>query len=132
MTAQSLRAGRGFHVVIAPHTRRRPRLRLWLSVAAVAAAAFFLLIASRTALDRSAFVLEDFERRIEAEESRYWELRLQVTQLQSPERITGLAEQMGLVYPEEVRTVAVPGLGDPGPGVEERWADLKVLLSASP
>jgi cell division protein FtsL len=122
----------GFHVVVAPGLRRRSRLRLLLLIAVVAVGAFFLLISSRIALDRTAFVREDLEAQIEAEEARYWELRLEVARLQSPERITSLATDMGLVYPDDVRTVSVPGLGEPGPGVEERWVDLKVLLSASP
>ena len=119
-------------MVVAPGLRRRSRFRLWLLIALVAVGAFFLLISSRIALDRTAFVLEDLEAQIEAEEARYWELRLEVTRLQSPERITSLAVDMGLVYPEDVRMVTVPGLGESGPGVEERWVDLKALLSASP
>ena len=66
------------------------------------------------------------------EEARYWELRLQVTDLQSPARIADLADEMGMVYPAELHTIEVPGLGDPGPGSEERWADLKALLGAQP
>lgn len=121
---------RGFHVVIDPASRRR-RVGGWIGLAAVLATAFLLLVSSRIALDRSAFVLESLETRIAAQEARYWELRLQVTQLQSPERIARMADEMGMVYPDEIREVYVPGLGGPGPGIEERWIDLKALLSAT-
>ena len=113
--------------VPAGRTRRR---RMWIVVVATIVLAFFVLIFSRTALDRSAFVLNELEAEIAREEARYWELRLEVSELQSPDRIAGLAEEMGLVFPDDVRTIDVPGLGDPGPGIEERWVDLKVLLSA--
>jgi cell division protein FtsL len=122
---------RGFHVVIGARPGRR-RIGGWLALAITVAASFLLLISSRIALDRSAFVLEDVERNIATAEARYWDLRLQVTDLQSPSRIAGLAAQMGMVYPAELHTVTVPGLGDPGPGIEERWADLKALLGAQP
>ena len=94
--------------------------------------AFLLLVYSRIALDRSAFVLESVERQIAVEEERYRELRLQVTELQSPERVLHLADEMGMVYPDTVVTVEVPGLGSPGPDVDERWIDLKALLGAQP
>ncbi|MEE9299042.1 MAG: hypothetical protein V3V29_08415 [Acidimicrobiia bacterium] len=123
---------RQFHVVLGPDTRRRGAVRYWVLLTAALTATFLLLVYSRIALDRRAFVLEDVERRIELAEAEYWDLRLQVAQLQSPERISGLATEMGMVYPEVVRTIDVPGLGSPGPGIDERWIDLKVLLGAQP
>jgi cell division protein FtsB len=121
---------REFHVVIGPSTRRR-RVGGWIGLAVVLSAAFLLLVSSRIALDRSAFVLEDLQLRITAEEARYWELRMELTELQAPDRIARLAEEMGMVYPDEILIVEVPGLGGPGPGVEDRWIDLKALLSAT-
>jgi hypothetical protein len=121
---------RGFHVVIGPTTRRR-RIGGWIGLAIALSAMFLLLVSSRIALDRAAFVLEDYEVRIAAEEARYWELRLQVTELQSAERIATMAAEMGMVYPDRIFTIEVPGLGGPGPGIEDRWIDLKALLSAS-
>lgn len=120
---------REFHVVIGPAARRR-RVGGWVGLAIVMSAAFLLLVSSRIALDRTAFVIEDLQTRITAEEARYWELRMELTDLQAPERIARLAEEMGMVYPDEIFTVEVPGLGGPGPGVEDRWIDLKALLSA--
>jgi cell division protein FtsL len=94
--------------------------------------AFFLLIYSRIALDHSAFLLEDIARQIEVEEARYWELRLEVAHLQDPDRITGLAEEMGMVYPETIRSVEVAGLGTSGGDADDRWVELKGLLSSQP
>lgn len=122
---------RQFHVVIGPRYRRR-RIGGWLGLSLSVALVFFLMISSRIALDNSAFVLKDVQSQITTEEARYWDLRLQVAELQSPERIARLAEEMGMVYPETLRTIEVPGLGGPGPGVEDRWVDLKILLGAQP
>ena len=121
-----------FHVVLGPGTRRRGRVRYWVLLTVALTAAFLLLVYSRIALDRSAFVLEEVERQIAMEEARYWELRLQVTELQSPDRVADAATGLGMVYPETVVTVEVPGLGSPGPGVEDRWIELKALLGAQP
>ncbi len=119
-------------VVIGRRVGRVPRLRGWLLLTLTVVAAFFLLIYSRVTLDHSAFVLEDVEQRLEAAETRYWELRLEAAELQSPDRITQLARDIGLVYPSEVRTVEVSGIAIPGGDVEDRWVDLKALLSAQP
>jgi cell division protein FtsL len=122
---------RGFHVVIGPRARRR-RIGGWVGVCFIVASLFFVMISTRVALDRNAFLLDDITSQISVEESRYRELRLQVAELQSPERIASLAEARGMVYPAEIVTIEVPGLGDPGPGGEDRWVDLKALLSAQP
>lgn len=128
--AVPLPRSRNFHVVIGP----RPQYRLggWVVLALTVAGVFFLMISSRVALDRSAFVLEDIRHQIAVEEARYWDLRLQVAELQSPERIAVLAEEMGMVYPTGFSEIEVPGLGAPGAGVEDRWVDLKALLAAQP
>lgn len=122
----------GFHVVLGPGTRRRGRVRYWVLLAVAITVAFLMLVYSRIALDQSAFVLDDIEGRIAVEETRYWELRLQVTELQDPARVAAIADELGMVYPEAMVTIEVPGLGSPGPGVDDRWIDLKALLGAQP
>ena len=109
---------------------RVPRVRGWLVFTAAVVAAFFVLIFSRTALDRTAFELQDLEARIAAEETRYWELRLDVARLQAPDRIMQLGEEMGLVYPAEIRPVTATGTQAGAGGAEDRWTELKALLSA--
>jgi cell division protein FtsL len=118
--------------VLGPGSRGRGRQRYWILLGLILAAAFLVSIYARIALDRSVFVVTDIEQQIATEENRYWDLRLEVTELQSPERISMLATEMGMVYPETISTVDVPGLGGPGPGVDERWIDLKALLGAQP
>ena len=122
----------GLRVLVGARARRRPRVGAWVLLVVVLSAAFFLLIYSRIALDRSAFVLQEINRQMEVEEAHYWELRLEAAELQAPERITARAEEMGLVYPESVQTIEVPGMGSSGTGAEDRWADLKALLGAQP
>lgn len=122
---------REFHVVVGPRSRRRP-VGHWVLLSVSVFALFLLLVLSRIALDRSAFDLQELESTISAEETRYWELRMQESELRDPARIAGIAAEMGMVYPEQVRAVGVPGLGTEESGVEERWATLKTLLSAQP
>jgi hypothetical protein len=57
---------------------------------------------------------------------------MEVAELRDPARIARMARSLGMVYPDDVRVVSVPGLGSSGFGIEERWADLKLLLSAQP
>jgi hypothetical protein len=94
--------------------------------------AFLLMIWSRIALDHTAFVLQEVEGQMTAEESRYWDLRLEAARLQAPDRIIEAAVEMGMVYPVTLRTVEVAGLGGEGTETEERWVDLKAVLGAQP
>lgn len=71
----------------------------------LAVAMFFTLIYSRIFLDRAAFQITTLEGLISEQESRFDELRLEVAQLESPQRIYAEAERMGMVLPEQGRTV---------------------------
>lgn len=132
MTAPARAKGtRGLSLVVNA-SRRRPRLRGWMVFSILVVGAFLLLIYSRIALDESAFVITELEAEIAEEETRYWELRLQVAELHSPERVIRAAEGLGLVYPESRLPLEAPGVEVPGSEIEERWAELKALLSAQP
>jgi hypothetical protein len=109
-----------------------PRLAPWVFFTTVALLAFFGLIFSRIALDRSAFVLEELEDQIALEEVRYQGVRLEVARLQSPQRVLHQAEEMGLVFPAEVRTLSVPELVATGEDPGGRWAEVKSVLGALP
>jgi cell division protein FtsL len=122
----------GLQVLVGAREARSPRVGAWLLLTVTVLAAFFLLIYSRIALDRSAFDLQEIERQMSAQESRYWDLRLQVADLQAPERIVERAAQMGMVYPTDVETIEVAGTMAPQGETEDRWVDLKALLSAQP
>ena len=125
------RRRREFHVVIGPGARRG-RALYWVLLGIVVVAAFLGSVYARIALDRTAFVLTDIEAEIALEEARYWDLRLEVSELQAPDRIAARASELGMVYPDSVRSIVVPGIGGPGPDTDERWVDLKGLLSAQP
>ncbi len=118
--------------VIAGSGRNRPRIAPWLLFTLLAVLTFFALIYSRTVLSDAAFRLEEVEQRIAEEQVRYQQLRLEIARLQSPERIDPLARQLGLVLPDEVRTLEVPGLAVTDEGAEEHWANVKSILTASP
>ena len=111
-----------------------PRLRGWLLFTILVVAGFLLLIYSRTALDRSAFDLAELESSITAAESQYWELRLEVARLQSPDLIEGRAADLGMVYPDpaELRRITVAGAATADSEIDERWTELKALLSSQP
>lgn len=110
----------------------RPKLKPWLLLTLGVIVAFFGLIFSRISLDRSAFVLEELETEIATQEARHWDLRLEVARLHDPVRIAAVAEEMGLVFPEERLAldtkVADRRVLDPG----YRWAQLEELLRAQP
>lgn len=111
--------------------RPAPRLRYWVILTVVVLSAFFLLIYSRIALDDSAFILQEIDRQSVLEERRYWDLRLESARLQAPERIVVRAQELGMVYPDDVRTLEVPGIGSAS-APEERWTELKAVLGAQP
>lgn len=111
---------------------RRVRLRGWVVFTLTAVLAFMSLIYSRVLLDRSAFALNDLESQINATESRYWELRLEVARLESPQRVIRAAEGMGLVLPTARIPVEAVGVDAGAAEVDENWLELKPLLSAQP
>ena len=128
-TAPAPRIGPRLRLLAGHRPRRRP-IGAWLVFTLAAVLAFFLIIWSRIALDRTAFELVELEGEIAAAQARYEELRLEVARLQAPSRIAPLAEEMGLVFPEETRTVT----GRPLRRLDDqrdRWAEMKPILSAS-
>ncbi len=101
-------AGRsGLRVI--PGRREVPQIGLrqllWLLIAV---GMFFTLIYSRIFLDRAAFEITRLEEQISEQEARFDELRLEVAQLESPRRIYAEAERMGMVLPDQGRTVYAP------------------------
>ncbi len=112
---------------------RMPHLGMWVVYTVFAVAAFFGLIYSRTVLDASAFELQQIETQIAQEQERFQQLRLEVARLSSPQRIVPAAEEMGLVFPEDVIPVVAPDtfVADAN-DLEQRWTEVKSILSASP
>ncbi|MGZ8753926.1 MAG: hypothetical protein ACXW15_01935 [Acidimicrobiia bacterium] len=134
MTARLAPAGQQRpHIRVVPGRAVQPlRMAPWLLFTALVIFVFFALIYSRTILSDSAFRLEEVESQIAQEEAVYQQLRLEVARLQSPGRIVPLAEQIGLVLPNQVRTVEAAGVTGSEGGAEARWVEVKSILTASP
>ena len=96
----------------------------------LAIAMFFTLIYSRIYLDRAAFEITRLEGQINEQEARFDELRLEVAQLESPQRIYAEAERMGMVLPEQGRTVFAP-MPEPAAGIEELVSTASTPLLAT-
>jgi cell division protein FtsL len=112
--------------------QRRPRVKSWIIFSMAVVVAFFGLILSRISLDKSAFDLEDLEQRIETEQARQGELRVEVARLQAPQRISGLAEEMGLVYPAQLIALVPADTGPAESSIENRWAQMRSRQIAHP
>lgn len=132
MTTQTLSRGLGRRRTKERTVGIRPRLRPLAIFALAVVFAFFSMIYSRISLDRSAFELQTLEDSIVAEESRHWDLRVDVARLQDPDRITRIAAGMGLVYPDRRVTLEVPGIEPEATDADYRWSELRALLSERP
>ncbi|MFO7298952.1 MAG: hypothetical protein DIU67_002015 [Actinomycetes bacterium] len=93
--------------VIPGRKSRRPAVGPWLIVAIIAIGGFLGLGITQTSLDRAAFELAELNKAIEQAEDRNLDLKLQIARLESPARIAPLAEEMGLVLPEDTRKLYV-------------------------
>lgn len=110
----------------------RPRVRPLVVFVIAVIVAFFAMTYSRISLDRTAFELQRLEADIAAEEALHFDLRVEIARLQNPERITRLAQDMGMVYPEERVPLEVAGIVGAEGDAEYRWANLRALLSEQP
>lgn len=127
MTARPLRVPRpgsrpGLRV-LPGRMLHRPMITPWLIFSLVAVAAFMGLVLARTTLDRSAFELAELQRQIASEATRNQQLRLEIARLESPARIAPLAQEMGMVYPEDRQLLSVAGVVDQQPAANPRWTD---------
>ncbi len=120
--ARPLRSGRRARPVVRP-------LAIFILAVVVA---FFAVIYTRISLDRTAFELQRLNRAIEAEQEHYWDLRVEYARLQAPDRVTQRAADIGLVYPEDVRTIEVVGVTKTVGGPEDRWTEMRALFSEQP
>ena len=97
---------------------RRPSIAPWLIMVIIAVVAFLGLGFARTRLDRSAFDLAELNDAIEEQLALNEQLRLEVARMENPARIAPLADEMGLVIPEETNQLLV-NLDAPTPVVAE-------------
>ena len=111
MTAPALSRQPGTRVrLISSQPTARPRVGAWVVYTLVVAIVFFGLIYSQTALDGSAFELQELETQIANAERQKLELSLEVARLSSPSRIVPAANDLGMVLPTDMRTISAPGV----------------------
>jgi cell division protein FtsL len=85
----------------------RPALAPWMIMAVVGIAAFLGLVFARTSLDNSAFDLAELTELIEEETTLNRDLKLEIARMENPARLAPLAEEMGLVIPQETHQLLV-------------------------
>ena len=113
-------------------SRTRPVVRPLLIFILAVIIAFFAVIYSRISLDRTAFEIQLLDRQIATQEQLHWDLRVEHARLQAPDLITQRAADLGLVYPEDVRTIEITGVEPVVGGPEDRWSNLRALLVEQP
>jgi cell division protein FtsL len=90
----------------------------------------FAMVVVRTTLDRGAVELSNLTSRIESEQARVEELNLRLAGLENATRIGPLAEQMGMVYPDDRLVLVVDGVVPSQDLVVEAGQDL--AMEATP
>ena len=128
---------------VPPRVRRR-RARLFaIGVSALVGLGLFGIAALHVVLTQGQFELQRLESSAEQQQARYEQLRLQVAELESPERIVAVAqERLGMVSPPGVTYLSPSGpvadeiaAGDePVParstGPTTSWSEVKPHLSS--
>ena len=120
-----------------PAARRRRARAIAVMASVIVGVALFGLVAANVVLTQHQFALETLERKAAAEQARYERLRLQVAELEAPERIVATAqERLGMVPPASVtylsptgpssRAADTSGADATAPGT---WARVKPHLS---
>jgi len=109
MTARPLkRAGEDERLrVLKGRKLRRPSLAPWMTMVLIAVIAFLGLGFARTSLDKSAFELATLDKAIAEQIGLNQQLNLEIARLENPARIAPLAEELGLVIPENTRQLLV-------------------------
>lgn len=123
--------------------RRRARV-LTATVSILALAGLFGLAVFNVLIAQGQVRLNNVEDRANAQQDRYERLRLEVAQLESPERVVAAAqERLGMVPPPSVHYLS-PKLANPGAArdrntrvaaatpVTSDWAQVKPHLAAQP
>lgn len=109
-----------------PH---RPHVAPWMAFTLVVVVALFGIVTTQTSLDQGAFEFAELNREIAKAETENQHLRLEVARLESPARVAPLAADLGLVYPDNRRTVMVDGVIDHAVQRDQRWASIAEFAS---
>lgn len=86
---------------------RRPTVAPWMIMALIGIIAFLGLGFARTSLDNAAFEMAELNKSISEQEAINRELNLEIASLENPARIAPLAEELGLVIPEQTNQILV-------------------------
>lgn len=86
---------------------RRPTLAPWMIMALIGVIAFLGLGFARTSLDKSAFELAELNRTINEQTAINRQLSLEIARLENPARIAPLAEELGLMIPDQAKQILV-------------------------
>ena len=125
--------------VVPPNTlsrrgRQRRARRFGFVVSTVLVVAIFGVVIAHVALTQRQFRLESLEREAARQETRYEKLRLEVAQLESPERVVAAAQQLGMVPPAAVTYLAssrsAPAASPAETPPSGEWATVKSHLAA--
>jgi cell division protein FtsL len=124
--------------------RRRARL-MGTAITLVVVGGLFALAVFNVVLAQGQVRLNTIEDKANAQQDRYERLRLEVAQLESPERVVAAAqERLGMVPPATVHYLAPQGTAPRGvntgdakvaaaaPPVTTHWAQVKPHLAAQP
>ncbi len=126
--------------VVPPNTltrrgRQRRARRFGVVLSVILFAAVFGVVAAHVVLTQRQFRLEALERKAATEEARYERLRLEVAQLESPERVVAAAQQLGMIPPANVTYLASKRATPAGSGragaPSGEWATVKPHLAAA-
>lgn len=118
---QTVRARPGLSVVSS--RKPRPRLLSWVVFSLLAIMAFLGMVLVRTSLDNTAIELARIEGGLTDARSLNQRLRLEIARLESPARIAPLAQELGMVYPQQSQQLIVEGVVD-RTMADPRWADM--------
>lgn len=116
-------------VIAGRRRNQHPHVAPWMAFTLVVVVALFGIVTTQTSLDQGAFELAELNRAMANAETENQHLRLEVARLESPARIAPLAVEMGLVYPDNRRTVMVDGVLDQVVQGDQRWASITEFAS---
>lgn len=85
----------------------KPTVAPWMIMALIGVVAFLGLGFARTSLDRSAFELAELNKEIDEQTALNRSLELEIARLENPARIAPLAEELGLVIPDQTNQLLV-------------------------
>jgi outer membrane murein-binding lipoprotein Lpp len=134
--------------VVRPDERPARRLtpKVGVALTAVVFAILFAVAGAHTIIAQSQIRLDGLDTQVQTEQSRYQQLRKDVAQMESPERVVAAAEAQGMVTPQDLVYLQPPAAAgtssiaasDTGTGTDTLasrptaapWSTVKPLLEA--